>query len=141
MERAIATQLVSPRFYMLLLGLFAALAVVLAAIGIYGVISHSVARRTHEIGVRMALGAGGREIVHLVIRNGLRLAAVGSAIGCAGALVSTRYLRTLLFGVEPIDPATFGLVPLGLMAVALFACWLPGRRASRVDPMVALRCE
>jgi putative ABC transport system permease protein len=141
MERAIATQLVAPRFYLLLLTMFAAVAVVLAAIGIYGVISHAVARRTHEIGVRMALGAAGRDIVHLVIGNGLRLAAAGSAIGCVGALVSTRYLRTLLFGVEPIDPATFGLVPLGLMAVALFACWLPGRRASRVDPMVALRCE
>jgi len=141
MERAIGTQLVAPRFYMVLLGMFAAVAIVLAAIGIYGVISHSVARRTHEIGVRMALGAGGRAIVNLVIANGLRLAAVGSVLGCIGALLSTRYLRTLLFGVDPLDPATFVLVPLVLMMVAVFACWLPGRRASRVDPMVALRTD
>jgi predicted permease len=141
MERAIGTQLVAPRFYMVLLGMFAAVAVVLAAIGIYGVISHSVARRTHEIGVRMALGAGGRAIVNLVITIGLRLAAVGSVLGCVGALLSTRYLRTLLVGVDPLDPATFVLVPLALMMVAVVACWLPGRRASRVDPMVALRTD
>jgi predicted permease len=141
MERAIGTQLVAPRFYMVLLDMFAAVAVALAAIGIYGVISHAVVRRTHEIGVRMALGAGSGAIVNLVIANGLRLAGAGTVLGCAGAVLSTRYLRTLLFGVDPIDPATFVLVPLTLMAVALVACWLPGRRASRVDPMVALRAD
>ena len=138
---AIGTQLVAPRFYMVLLGMFAAVAVVLAAIGIYGVISHSVARRTHEIGLRMALGADSRRIVRHVIGRGLGLAAAGSAIGCVGALLSTKYLRTLLFGVDPIDPATFGLVVVALMTVAVIASWLPGRRASHVDPMVALRAD
>jgi putative ABC transport system permease protein len=141
METAIGTQLVAPRFYMVLLGTFAAVAVTLAAIGIYGVISHSVARRTHEIGLRMALGADGGAIVRGVVGRGLRLAASGSAIGCAGAVLSTRYLRTLLFGIDPIDPAMFAIVALMLLAVALFACWLPGRRASHVDPMVALRAD
>jgi putative ABC transport system permease protein len=141
LEQAIGTQLVAPRFYMVLLGIFAAVAVTLAAIGIYGVISHSVARRTHEIGLRMALGAGRRQIVRTVIGRGLGLAASGSAIGCVGALLSTKYLGTLLFGVDAIDPATFGLVAVALLLVALVASWLPGRRASRVDPMVALRAD
>jgi predicted permease len=141
MEKAIESQLVAPRFYLLLLGLFAALAVTLAAIGIYGVISHSVARRTHEIGLRMALGADGGAIVRGVIGGGLRLAAIGSAIGCVGALLSTTYLRSLLFGVEPIDPATFAVVAAALLLVATVACWLPGRRAAHVDPMVALRAD
>ncbi len=141
MERAIAQQFVGPRFYMLLLGIFAGVALSLATIGIHGVISHSVARRTHEIGVRMALGAGRGEILRMVVGGGLRLAAAGSAVGWAGALVSTRYLRTMLYGVDPIDAPTFMLVGLVLMAVALAACYVPGRRAITVDPMTALRCE
>ena len=141
MEKAVGSQLVAPRFYMLLLGIFAAVAVTLAAIGIYGVISHSVARRTHEIGLRMALGADGRDIVRTVIGGGLRLAAIGSAIGCIGALLSTKYLRTLLYGIDAIDPATFAAVAAALLLVAMVACWLPGRRASHVDPMVALRAD
>jgi putative ABC transport system permease protein len=140
-ERAIAGEFVAPRFYMLLVGVFATVAVVLAAVGIYGVMSHAVASRTREIGVRVALGASAREIVSLVTSSGLRLAIVGSLVGVAGAVASARYLQTLLFGVEPTDPATLAAVALALVGVACAACYIPARRALAVDPMTAVRSE
>ena len=141
MEQAIAGQLAQPRFYLLLLGTFAAVAVALAAVGVYGVISYSVTRRRHEIGVRMALGATRGDAFRLVVRQGMRLAVVGGIIGLVGALGATRFLRTLLYGVRPDDPTTFLLVALVLAVVALAACSLPALRASRVDPAIALRAE
>jgi putative ABC transport system permease protein len=140
-EQAIAAQFVAPRFYMLLVGVFAGVSLVLAAVGIYGVISQSVASRTREIGVRIALGASGREIFGLVMGSGLRLAAAGSILGVGGALASARYLRTMLYGVEPTDPATLAAVGVALLAVACLASYLPARRAIAVDPMTAVRSE
>ena len=141
MEQAIAQQFAGPRFYLLLVGAFAVVALALAAVGVYGVISYSVARRSHEIGVRVALGAGRGTIFGLVVKQGVQLAALGSAAGLIGAFALTRYVRALLFEVQPTDPVTFVVVPLVLGAVALVASWLPARRALRVDPAVALRHE
>src|SRR5205823_410434 len=141
MEETIVGQFVRPRFYMLLLGIFAAVATALAAVGIYGVVNYSVARRTHEIGVRLALGAAYRDILALVIGQGLRLAAIGGALGMLAAIGLTRFLRTLLFGVEPLDPATFAVVAVVLAAIAGLASYVPARRASAVDPMTAVRTE
>jgi ABC-type antimicrobial peptide transport system permease subunit len=129
------------RFSMLLLGAFGVLAVILASVGIYGVISYSVGQRTREIGLRMALGAQRRSVLGLVLGQGARLAGLGIAIGIAAALALTRLMASLLFGIAPRDPLTFFAVPLLLMAVALAACYIPARRAMRVDPMVALRYE
>jgi putative ABC transport system permease protein len=139
MEEAIGRQVAQPRFYVVLLGVFAAVALVLAAVGVYGVISYAVTRRTREIGIRLALGADRADPFRLVVGNGMRLAAVGGAIGLVGAFWVTRYLHSLLYGVGPTDPATFVLVPLVLGAVALAACCIPAWRASRTDPVVALR--
>lgn len=113
----------------------------LASVGTYGVISYSVTRRTHEIGIRMALGAQGREVMTLVIRQGMLLALIGVAIGLAGSLALTRLMESLLFEVSTTDLTTFAGVAAALIGVALLACWIPARRASRVDPMTALRCE
>ena len=129
------------RFDMLLLALFAALALTLAAIGVYGVIAYAVVQRTREIGVRVAVGARVRDVVRLVVRGGLRLALLGVGIGLAGAVAVTRLMRRMLDGVAPADPATLAVVALALFAAALFACWLPARRAARVDPIEALRHE
>jgi putative ABC transport system permease protein len=129
------------RFLALLLGLFAGLALVLAAVGIYGVIAYSVAQRTHEIGIRMALGAGWRNVMGMVLGEGMGMALAGVMAGLAGAWGLTRFLSSLLYGVRPTDPLTFASVPLLLMSVSLLACYVPARRAAHVDPMVALRYE
>jgi putative ABC transport system permease protein len=130
-----------PRFQALLLGLFSGLALILAAVGIYGVISYSVIQRTHEIGIRMSLGAQPGQVLRLVMGQGARLALAGILIGAAAALALTRFMQSLLFEVRPADPLTFVAI-VGLLAlVALAACYIPARRAMRVDPMTALRYE
>jgi putative ABC transport system permease protein len=139
MREAMATSVSVPRFNAMLLALFAAIAVVLAAIGIYGVIAWSVARRTHEIGVRMALGAARADVWRMVIRQAATLALTGIALGLGGAFAITRLLATLLFGTSATDPLTFAIVAAGLLAVALLAAFIPARRATRISPMVALR--
>jgi len=129
------------RFLALLLGLFAGLALLLAAVGIYGVIAYSVAQRTHELGIRIALGAGRPDLLRMVLGEGLRIALVGVVVGLAGAWALSRFVSSLLYGVRPNDPLTFAAVPLVLILVALLACYIPARRATQVDPMVALRYE
>ena len=126
---------------MLLLGAFAGLALLLAVMGIYSVMSYSVSRRTNEIGIRVALGASRGNVLVLVVRHALLLAAVGTAIGIAGALLLSRLMASQLYGVRPTDPVTFVTVSALLMIVAVAASYLPARRAMRVDPMVALRYE
>jgi len=124
-----------------LLGVFASVAVLLSAIGIYGVISYSVAQRTHELCIRAALGASTGAILGLVLRAGMWMTGIGLALGLAGTLALSRLLATLLFGVGERDPVTIAAVAAILGAVALFACYIPAHRATRVDPMVALRYE
>lgn len=141
MEQVVSDSVAQPRFYTLLLGVFAGLAVVLAATGVYGVMSYSVSQQQHEIGIRMALGAQNRKIVGEFVSRGLRYVLVGIAIGLAAALAATRLLSTLLFEVEQTDPATYAFVSLFLLAWTVAAIWAPARRATRVDPLVALRHE
>ncbi|MGH9445480.1 MAG: ABC transporter permease, partial [Terriglobia bacterium] len=141
MTRVIRSSLAGPQFNTVLLGIFAALALFLASIGVYGLLSYAVGRRTHEIGIRMALGAQKRDVLYMMVGQGLKVAAIGVAIGILGALVVTRFLSSLLYGVKPNDPLTLISVALVLLAVALVACYIPARRAASVDPMVALRHE
>jgi len=141
MDDLLRRSLAERRFNMFLLGLFAGLAITLAAVGLYGVMSYSVSQRTHEIGIRMAVGARRSDVLRLVMGQGVRLAVAGLAVGILGALALTRWMASLLFGVTPTDPATFAAVTLLMMAVVLLACLVPARRAMKVDPMVALRDE
>jgi ABC-type antimicrobial peptide transport system permease subunit len=141
MERRVQESLARRRFSMLLLTLFAGIAVALAIIGIYGVVSYMVNQETREIGIRLALGATPRAILHLVIGRGMALAIPGVVIGPLGSLVFTRMMRGLLFGLSPTDPLTFAAIPLLLVSVAVLASYIPAQRATRVDPTVSLHSE
>jgi ABC-type antimicrobial peptide transport system permease subunit len=141
MERLAARTMASLRFTMLMLGIAAALALILGAVGLYGVLSYRVTRRTQEIGVRMALGAEAGMVRRMVVAQGGRVAMLGVVVGLLAALILTRYIKSLLFGIEPLDATSFASVAAVMVAVALLASYLPARRASRVDPATALRAE
>jgi putative ABC transport system permease protein len=139
MRESLESSIARPRFDTFLLVIFAGIALALAAVGIYGVVAYSVAQRTHEIGVRMALGAAQSDVWGLVLRQAARMACGGIALGLAGALALTRLLKTLLFGVGATDPLTFVSVAAALLFVALLAAFVPARRATRISPIVALK--
>jgi putative ABC transport system permease protein len=141
MTQLLDDQMAQTRFSTLLLGIFALLAIVLASVGIYGVISYSVAQRTHEFGIRLALGADHRALLKLVVGQGMTLVLIGVGVGLAAAMALTHLMSSLLYSVSATDPATFAVVSLLLATVALAACYIPARRAMKVDPMVALRYE
>ncbi len=141
MEQVVERSLATRGFVLLLLSIFAGIALLLAAIGIYGVMSYDVEQRTHEIGIRVALGAGRADVVGLVVRHGMLLAGIGVAAGLASAFGVTRVLASMLFGVKATDPVTFTGVAMALAGVALLATWIPARRATQVDPIIALRSE
>jgi len=141
LENILAREASPRRFNAVLFSVFAALALVLAATGVYGVLSYSVSQRTHEVGIRLALGAGTRDVLRLFIGQGMQLVLLGLVIGLAGAFALTRLMSSLLFGVSTTDTATFVVVAVGLTVVGVLACYLPARRATRVDPLVALRYE
>jgi ABC-type antimicrobial peptide transport system permease subunit len=141
MDERLAVSTADRRFALTLFEAFGLVALVLAATGIYGVLSGSVTERTREIGVRLALGAQRRDVLALILRQGAKLALSGIAIGLAAAWLTTGLLVKLLYGVSATDPLTFAAIPLLLITVALLACWLPARRATKIDPIIALRCE
>ena len=139
MEEVFADAVARPRFLTTLLGVFAALALVLAAIGTYGILSYAVAERRQEIGIRLALGASRGSVLQMVLKHGLTLAAIGLVLGLAASVALTRFLQAQLFNVEPTDPVTMAGVTLFITVVALVACLVPARKATLVDPMVVLR--
>jgi putative ABC transport system permease protein len=141
MERIVAGAVARQRFSMLLLAIFAGVALLLAAVGIYGVMSYSVAQQTREIGIRMALGAQRSDVLKMTVIQGLRLVGFGLAIGLVAAFILTRVMASLLFGVSATDPLTFIVISLVLLAVAMLASYIPSVRAMKVDPMVALRYQ
>jgi putative ABC transport system permease protein len=141
MDRLVASSVARPRFYAVLLGVFAIVAAVLAAIGIYGVLAYAVVQRTHEIGIRMALGARRADIVAMVARMGLRLVGLGLAVGLIASLAISRVIATLVWGISPHDPLTLAIVITTMATVSALACYFPARRATRVDPMEALRIQ
>jgi putative ABC transport system permease protein len=141
MDEIVSDSLAERRFAMILLGVFATLALILSCVGIYGVISYLAGQRTHEIGIRVALGAGRRDVFGMVLGDGLKMAAAGIAIGLASSFALGRLITHMLFGISTHDPLTFLSVVAVLGSVALLACYLPALRASKVDPMVALRFE
>jgi putative ABC transport system permease protein len=141
LTKTLAGQVAEPRLYALLLGVFAVIALALAAVGTYSVIAYSVAQRTREIGVRMALGAQTGAVLKMIVGQGMKLVVSGVALGLTASLGLTRLISNMLFGVSAVDPLTFVVITLLLTFVALLACWIPARRATKVDPMTALRCE
>jgi putative ABC transport system permease protein len=141
MDDLLAVSVAQERFNMLLLGIFATLAVALAGVGVYGMVAYRVNQRTHEIGVYMALGAQHRDVLRLVMKDGLKLGLLGIVLGLAGAIALTRLMVSLLFEVKPTDPVTLIGVALLLAAVAMLACYIPARRALSIHPMTALRNE
>jgi putative ABC transport system permease protein len=141
MDQIIARSVADRRFALELLGVFAAVALLLAAIGIYGVMSYSFSQRTHEVGIRIALGAQRLDILRLALGEGMGIVLIGLASGLAGAVIMTRFFQSMLFDVAPTDPVTFLCVSTILAGVALLACYIPAKRATRVDPLVALREE
>jgi len=141
MERVVSESVSRRRFQMFIISVFAGVALLLAAIGIYGVVSYSVTERTNEIGIRLALGAERRDVFRLVLKQGMIPAVAGVSIGLVGAFALARLIRSLLFGVSATDPATLVVIAVVLTIVALMACWIPARRATKVDPMTALRYQ
>jgi len=141
LEQRLADTIARPKAYAVFLAVFASVALVLAMIGIYGVIAYEVTQRIQEIGIRMALGANARQVIVLVMKHAATMTAVGLGVGLAGAVASTRILTSLLFGLSPQDPVTFAAIPALFAIVALCASYLPARRATKVDPLIALRNE
>jgi putative ABC transport system permease protein len=141
MDQVVSRSVAQRRLMMVMLGIFAAAALLLSAVGIYGVIAYGVTQRTQEIGIRLALGAQRADVLKMIVGQAAWLSVVGIAFGAAGALLLTRLMTDLLFQVKPFDPVTFAAVACGLVLVALLAGYVPGRRATRVDPVVALRAE
>jgi putative ABC transport system permease protein len=141
MEAFVSEAYARPRFNLVLLGLFGGLALLLSAAGIYGVMAYGVAQRKNELGLRLALGAQPHDVMNLILRQGLRLISVGLVLGLVSALALTRLMKSLLFGVNATDAVTFAAVTLLLLVVALLACWIPARRATKVDPLIALRSD
>jgi putative ABC transport system permease protein len=141
MDARIHRSLSGRRFNTVLLAVFAGFALTLAAVGIYGIVAYSVSQRTHEIGVRLALGAQRRDVLAMVVSEGMTMTAIGTVAGIGAALALTRVMSSLLFGIGAADPITFTAIPIALLLVALAACYLPARRATRVEPVTALRQE